>query len=279
MTRAAAGASAAADALLEFLRRQPPPVFQRQQPPDFTPGQPEAGAPPRPDAQPPADLTRPNGAADTTPVPEPAPPPGPATARSGAPQRLAHTDWLYHHLTITGPDAALAAFRTAAEGAGSIPWQLDLERIEEDCFHLLVAPPPPHRRSLSLAGARIVAGQLRDVVARGHDLAVARVGRSRACPFDLHALVPVPAEILERGPDDPAALAWLWQHWGTTRALRHVAADAAPRPDRPGRPAAGEAVLRLSFWSADWSPWRALAAIAARWPALRFDLCPFYDPP
>jgi len=61
--------------------------------------------------------------------------------------------------------------------------------------------------------------------------------------------------------------------------LRHVAADAAPRPDRPGRPAAGEAVLRLSFWSADWSPWRALAAIAARWPALRFDLCPFYDPP
>ena len=52
---------------------------------------------------------------------------------------------------------------------------------------LLVAPLPPQRRSLSLSGARVVATQLRDAVARRHDLAMSRVGNSRACPFDLHA--------------------------------------------------------------------------------------------
>ena len=114
-----------------------------------------------------------------------------------------------------------------------MPWQLDFDRMEEDLFHLLVAPPAPAgpRRAptggLSLAGARILAGQLRDAAARRHALAIAQVGHSRACPFDLHALVPVPDAMLRRGPDDPAALAWLWTHWGTTQALRHVAEDAA----------------------------------------------------
>ena len=37
---------------------------------------------------------------------------------------------------------------------------------------------------------------------------------------------------------------------------------------------AGEAVWQLTFWSADWTPWRALAALAVRWPALRFDPLP-----
>src|SRR6202021_3104635 len=95
---------------------------------------------------------------------------------------------------------AMAAFRPAAAGAGVIPWPLELDRLEEDCFHLLVAPPAPQQRNLSLAGARIVAGQLRDAVARRHDLAIARAGRTRACPFDLHALVPVPETIPLRGP-------------------------------------------------------------------------------
>jgi chromatin segregation and condensation protein Rec8/ScpA/Scc1 (kleisin family) len=64
--------------------------------------------------------------------------------------------------------------------------------MEEDLFHLLIAPPPPQRRRLSLDGARVLAGQLREVAALRHDAGTARVGRSRARPFDLHALVPVP---------------------------------------------------------------------------------------
>jgi hypothetical protein len=202
-----------------------------------------------------------------------------------APQRLAHTDWLHHRLRVTGPEADLATFRTAAAGAGTIPWQLDLDRMEEDLFHLLIAPPapagaarsPPPR--LSLRGARILAGQLRDAAGRRHDLAAGRVGLSRVCPFDLHALVPVPEAVLWHGPDDPPALAWLWHHWGTTEALRHVAVDLEADDAVRGRRKPGEAVFAVSFWSADWTPWRALARITADWPALRFEMRPKHDMP
>ncbi len=193
------------------------------------------------------------------------------------PLRLAHTDWLHHRLTVSGPHEPVAAWQDAAAGAGVIPWQLDLDRLAEDLFHALVAPPPPQQRSLSLAGARILVGQLRDAVARRHALAVARVGQSRACPFDLHTLLPVPGDLLRRGPDDPAALAWLWTQWGTTEALRHVTAVTAPFPDEPAAPVPGESAFRVTFWSADWTPWRALAQLAARWPALRFVVRPTYE--
>lgn len=192
----------------------------------------------------------------------------------GPPQRLAHTDWLHHRLTITGPGETLAAFSVAARGAGIIPWQLELDRIEEDLFHRLIIAPR-QRGGLGLAGARALARQLREAVEVRHEAAVARVGVSRACPLDLHTLVPVPPEILRLGPDDPAGLAWLWQHWGTTDALRHVAVEPAralriPLPD-------DTASLRISFWSADWTPWRALATLIERWPALRFQMRPTYD--
>ena len=192
--------------------------------------------------------------------------------------RLAHTDWLHHRLAIIGAADQLAAFRRAAAGAGIIPWQIDLDRLEEDVFHLLVAPPPPQPRTLSVAGARVLAGQLREAVGRRHERAVARVGVSQACPFDLHALVPVPDEMLRLGPDDPAALAWLWEHWGTTQPLRHVAEEAAASQERRRRsvPAAEHDAIHITFWSADWTPWRALAALAKRWPGLRFDVRPTY---
>ena len=193
-----------------------------------------------------------------------------------APLRLGHTDWLHHRLAITGPAPAVTAFRRAAAGAGIIPWPLDLDRLEEDCFHLLVAPPAPQIRTLSLAGGRLLARQLRDVAQLRHELARAQVGRSRACPFDLHAMIPVPDDVLHLGPDDPAALAWLWTHWGTTEALRHVTADTETAPDR-GRPPDRDAAFRVTFWSADWTPWRALATLTARWPVLRFVVRPTYD--
>ena len=193
------------------------------------------------------------------------------------PLRLPHTDWLHHRLVVSGPEPVLADFAAAARGAGIIPWHLDLVRMEEDLFHLLVAPPPPQRCRLSLAGARVLARQLCEASVARHDAAVARVGSSRACALDLHALVPVPAAVLRLGPDHPDALAWLWAHWGTTAALRHVALEPAPAWRRP--PPAGRATLVFSFWSADWTPWRALAASAARWPALRFEARPTYDDP
>ncbi len=192
-----------------------------------------------------------------------------------APLCPAHTDWLSHRLLVTGPAAAVAAFGNAAAGAGSIPWQLDLDSLAEDWFHRLVDPA---HRTLSLAGAQMLASQLREAVEHRYAVALARVGHSRACPFDLHALLPVPAAILQHGPDHPAALAWLWQHWGTTQALRHVAVDTTPAKGvvLPPLPV-GEDRLRLRFWSADWTPWRALTRLQAEWPALRFAVQPEYD--
>jgi hypothetical protein len=220
--------------------------------------------------------------AGTQPAPNPLVPPKPAIPddpapdlHRHAPQRLPHSDWLLHRLRVSGFPADLAAFRTAAAGAGTIPWELDLERMEEDWFHLLIAPP----RRLSLAGARILAGQLREAVAQRHALAITQVGRSEACPFDLHALVPVPPGTLRCGPDDPAALAWLWQHWGTTAALRHVAIDTEAETAMRRSLAPGEAPFAVSFRSADWTPWRALARIAADWPRLRFETRPIYEAP
>jgi hypothetical protein len=87
-----------------------------------------------------------------------------------------------------------------------------------------------------------------------------------------HALIPVPNAILRRGPDDPQALPWLWTHWGTTEMLRHVAGKK-PMPQSDG----DERHLKRQFGSSP-SGRRALAQIAAGWPALRFDLRPTYDP-
>ena len=110
-------------------------------------------------------------------------------------------------------------------------------------------------------------------------LAVARVGHIRACPLDLHALVPVPAELsCFSAPTTRTPSAWLWQHWGTH-------AGAAPRGaghgHLPGHRrqswSVGEDRLQLSFWSADWTPWRAFERIRADWPTLWFDLQPQYD--
>ena len=270
MTRsAAARISATADALLDWLHSQQRALSTGSRTPADAAGPAAASAEPAP-------------AADATPRRDDRVRATPtvisrqeADAARAAPLRPDHTDWLHHRLTITGPDAVLTAFRQAAAGAGIIPWQLDLDRIEEDMFNFLVAPPR-QPRTLSVAGAGIVAGRLREAVSRRHDLAVARVGTSRACPFDLHALLPVPADVLWLGPDHPDALGWLWAHWGTTQALRHVSEPAVAAEPACQPPAPGEVAWQLTFWSADWTPWRALAALAERWPALRFDPLPSY---
>jgi len=199
-------------------------------------------------------------------MPDPAPL---SDAARSAPVAPAHTDWLYHHLTVTGPADQVTAFRRAAAGAGVIPWTLDLDRMEEDFFLRLAAPGGGQRRTLSLEGARMLAAELRDAVARRHALATARVGRSAACPFDLFSLVPVPEDVLRLGPDDPGALRWLWMHWGTTQPLRHVA--------RRQSAGGSDHAFRVSFWTADWTPWRALERVRAAWPGLRIEVRPMYE--
>jgi hypothetical protein len=270
MTRAAVNAAAAADALLAWLEAQTrvgakaAPMKSEGCPAKATPG----GSPGLPDGRT-LDVTT------LAPVAGQHPAKRTEAEPQAMPMRLTHTDWLHHRLAIRGTADQLTAFRHAAAGAGIIPWQIDLDRMEEDVFHLLAAPLQP--RTLSVAGARVLAGQLREAVGQRHERAVARVGMSQACPIDLHALVPVPDEMLQLGPGDPGALAWLWQHWGTTQSLRHVAEDVVAGQDTQCR--SGLAAFHVTFWSADWTPWRALTALAERWPGLRFDLRPTYGGP
>ena len=191
-----------------------------------------------------------------------------------APLALPHTDWLRHELVVTGPASDVAILRCAAAGAGVIPWAYpDLDLWEEDRVHALVQPPDGSA-GLSPAAARVLARQLRTAVEVHQQRVLAAAAHSRACPFDLHALVPVPPEILQRGPDDPASHAWLQTSWGTTRALRQVRQGRDPADRRQRRAAR----LAVQFWAADWTPWPVFAALRARYPALRFDVRPDYGP-
>jgi hypothetical protein len=188
--------------------------------------------------------------------------------------RLAHTDWLRHELVITGVPSELAAFEAAAAGAGAIPWEYpDLDLEEEDRVQALVQPPDGSR-GLDIDSARVLARELREAIFDHQQKIVAAVAQSRACPFDLHKLLPVPSEILQLGPDHSASLSWLQTHWGTTRPLRHVQRLA----DKPVATKRKTVRLRLEFWSADWTPWAAFAAIRKAWPTLGFDIRPdYYD--
>ncbi len=204
------------------------------------------------------------------------PPPKPRGRRplaphAPAPGAGASSGWLYHHLTASGPAEPLAAFAAAARGPGAVPWRHDLAALEEDVFNLAVAQPPAQRR-LGVAGCRVLARQFRARVAAHQARAAARVGHDQACPFDLHALLPVPDGVLRRGPADPQALAWLAAHWGVTDRLRHVALRHGATAGR--RLPAGHRVAGYGFFTEGGTPNAALAQLGPRWPALRLVLQP-----
>ncbi len=187
--------------------------------------------------------------------------------------RLPQTDWLRHELVITGAPYALAAFEAAAAGAGAIPWEYpDLDLEEEDRVQALVQPPDGSR-GLDIESARVLARELREAIFDHQQKIVAAAAQSRVCPLDFHKLLPVPDEIIQLGPDHSASLAWLQANWGTTRPLRHVQRLL----EKPMTGKRKTARLRLEFWSADWTPWAAFAAIRKAWPALGFDIRPDYD--
>jgi hypothetical protein len=187
--------------------------------------------------------------------------------------RLPHTDWLFHELIISGPAPLMAAFLQAAAGPGNILWEYpDLDLEEEDRVQALVQPPDGSR-GLDIDSARVLARELREAIFGHQQKIVATAAQSRACPLDLNRLLPVPAEILQLGPDHSASLDWLQTNWGITRPLRHV----QRLPEKPVTGKRKTARLRLEFWSADWTPWAAFAAIRKAWPALGFDIRPHND--
>jgi hypothetical protein len=176
--------------------------------------------------------------------------------------------WLWHHLTITGPAADVAAFAEAARGPGVIPWHVDYTQVEEDMFHRAVAG----RGGLSIEGCHILARQFRERIEARDAKVASQIGQSRACPFDLHVLLPIPPDILRRGPMDPASLAWLARHWGTRDELRKIVDRPNPSPGR--RLPSGHAVVSYGFHTSGETPRAATDQLGARWPALRFVLTP-----
>jgi hypothetical protein len=177
--------------------------------------------------------------------------------------------WRYHHLTITGPAAKVEDFAAAARGAGIIPWQFDTATMEEDVFNL-AASQPPHLRSLSIDGCRLMARQLRDRVEARAAKTVWLSETSKACPFDLHTLLPVPGAILRLGPSAAEAVAWLEEHWGLSGRLHQVVARPDAKPGRRLRK--DEACLGFGFFAWAASPRTAVAQISTGWPDLRFVL-------
>jgi hypothetical protein len=180
-------------------------------------------------------------------------------------------NWLYHHLTISGPAEHVQEFAATARGSGVVPWRLDGSEIEDTVFNLAVSQPA-RARKLTVEGCRILARQFRDRVEARQARAAAMVGRSRACPLDLHTLLPMPDAILQLGPSHPTALAWLKTHWGVTDRLRQVVERAKPMTGRrlPNR----HAVIGYGFFTAGETPHAATTRLAAQWPALRFQLVP-----
>jgi hypothetical protein len=193
----------------------------------------------------------------------------PATTQAAAVE--AGSPWLYHHLTISGPADAVTAFAEGARGSGIVPWRVEAARLEEDIFNLAVSQPKAVR-SLTIEGCRILARQFRERVEDCAAQAAACVGRSRACPFDLHTLLPVPPAILELGLSHPETQAWLSAHWGITDSPRQVA--ERPHATAGRRLPGGHRVISYSFFTAGETPDVAIGQLRPRWSALRFVLQP-----
>ncbi len=175
----------------------------------------------------------------------------------------AGTDWLLNLLTVSGPAGEVARFRDVARGTGGVPWHLDLDQEEARLFAPMASAGPE---------ARMLARQLREVIAVRHDRLLARWRGPGLCPFDLHRLVPIPDGILQLGEDDPHAQDWLWAHWGTTQ-LRAVRI----REEGGDRRLRRKAEIVYEFRSADWTPWQAILRLRRDWPKLVLTVRPSYD--
>ena len=123
------------------------------------------------------------------------------------------------------------------------------------------------------AAARILARELREASFQHQSKVRNRATSLRLCPLDLHALIPIPAEILDLGPDHKNARAWLRAHWGVVMALRKIRLIAAGCKKLRGK----KEQVTIEFWSADWTPWPAVVAVRERFPGLIFSVAPDYE--
>ena len=194
---------------------------------------------------------------------------------SGEPLVLGQPDWLFNELAVLGPAHELAALRSAARGAGVIPWERDFDMLEEDLFLLLVQRRD-NEAALGPTSAHALARRVRTLAEQAGQRARQDCSSARSAAFDLHALLPVPPDILRLGPEHPQARRWLWTTWGTTRSLRRVAEPLVTNTVSTRNPVEGDR-WRVDFWSADWSPWLALQTLASKWPRLHFRLRPVHD--
>ncbi len=171
-------------------------------------------------------------------------------------------DWLANQLTISGPAGPVVRFRAAAQGTNLAPWHLDLDEEEARLF----AP-----MATGGADARVLAQELREIIAARHDRVLAEWAGPGSCALDLHRLLPIPGAILQLGEHDPLAQRWLWAYWGTTLPLRDVRVldGTDKRLRRTAR-------MTIAFVSADWSPWQAIRRLRREWPELIFDMQPHY---
>ena len=175
----------------------------------------------------------------------------------------AGTDWLLNLLTVSGPAGEVARFRDVARGTGGVPWHLDLNQEEARLFAPMASAGPE---------ARMLARQLREVIAARHDRLLARWREPGLCPFDLHRLVLIPDGILQLGEDDPHAQDWLRAHWGTTQL-----GTVRIREEGSARRLRRKAEIVYEFRSADWTPWQAIMRLRRDWPKLVLTVRPSYD--
>ncbi len=173
-------------------------------------------------------------------------------------------EWLRNFLTVSGPAGDVSRFREAARGTNGIPWPIDLEHEEMRLFAPMAGGG---------AEARMLARQLREIIAARHDRVLTRWNGPGLCPLDLHRLLPIPDHILQLGEEDPAAQDWLRSHWGTTQRLRAVRI----REEGADRRLRRKAEIVYEFWSADWTPWQAILRLRREWPKLALSVQPKYD--
>ena len=142
---------------------------------------------------------------------------GRAAATRVAPQQatapkqanVGHPDWLFHVFIVSGPAARVETFQAKARGAPALPWHLDLDAEEERLLLPMITEG---------AAARMLARQLRDAIAAHHERVLAQIVSGIGYPLDLHRLIPVPADILRLGSEDPESQLWLWEKLGHTQA-------------------------------------------------------------
>jgi hypothetical protein len=189
-----------------------------------------------------------------------APQPDPAAE----PRERGVPDWLLNLLRVSGPAGEVARFREAARGTGGVPWHFDLDHEEARIFVPMAGAG---------AEARMLAQQIREILAARHDRILTRWSERGLCPFDLHRLIPIPDHILQLGDDDPVSRTWLITHWGTARMLR----AARIREEGADRRLRRKAEIVYEFRSADWTPWQAILRLRRDWPKLVLTVQPHYD--